>query len=242
VDTTEKEVRSDETQEEKGFDKFELFTAILLGIAAIGAAFAGYQSSLWGGKSSEAYGEAATVATKAAADRSYAVTTISHDQSVDIQAKRLIVEGADAEEDGDSGYAQRAYEVASYLYAVQFSEAAYKSFGLPAENRSDKTKQLNITPDVLKASLVKDLETDYVNEMQAQSKKGFDESDKKFEEGRKANDTGDSYDLDVVIYTIALFFAGIGLVFKTNIRWKFFYVGVVVFVIATIYLVILPKA
>ncbi len=231
-----------EKEEGKGFDKFELFTAILLGFAAIGTAFGGYQSSLWGGKSTEAYGEAATIATKAAAERSHAVTTMSHDQSVDIQAKRLIVEGADALEDGDNGYAQRAFEVASYLYAAQLSDTAYKKFEFPEENRKDKTKNVEIKPEVLLDSLSKELEADYVNEMQAESKKGFEESDKKFDEGRKANDIGDSFDLDVVIYTVALFFAGISLVFKTGIRWKFFYLGVVVFLIATVYLLMLPKA
>lgn len=229
-------------EKEQGFDKFELFTAILLGLAAIGTAVAGYQSSLWGGKSVEAYGEAATIATKAAGDRSHAVTGMAHDQSVDIQAKRLIVEGADAEEDGDQGYAQRAYEVASYLYTVQFSDTAYKNFALPPESRTDKTKQLTLTPDVLKESLEKDLETNYSNEMLAQSKKGFEDADKRFDEGRKANDIGDSFDLNVVIFTVALFFAGIALVFKTKIRWYFFYAGAAVFLIALIYLVKLPWA
>lgn len=232
----------DMTKEESGFDKFELFTAILLGLAAIGTAMAGYQSSLWGGKSTEAYGEASTIATKAAAERSRAVTGMSHDQSVDIQAKRLIVEGADAEEDGDQGYAQRAYEVASYLYAVQFSDNAYKAFGLPEENRTDKAKQLLLSADILKESVEKDLEGDYVNEMLAQSKKGFEDADKRFDEGRKANDIGDSFDLDVVIFTVALFFAGVGLVFKTNIRWYFFYAGTTVFLIALIYLLKLDWA
>ena len=231
-----------EKEDERGFDKFELFTAILLGLAAIGASYAGYQSSLWGGKSTEAYGEASTIATKGAAERSYAVTSISHDQSVDIQAKRLIVEGADAVEDGDAAYAQRAYEVASYLYTVQFSENAYKAFGFPEENRKEKEKQLTLPQDLLNESYDKDLEKGYIDGMLAQSKTSFEESAKRFDEGRKANDIGDSFDLDVVIFSIALFFAGIGLVFKTKVRWFFFYAGVVIFLVGTVYLLVLPKA
>lgn len=232
----------DAVEKEQGFDKFELFTAILLGLAAIGTAIAGYQSSLWGGKSVEAYGESSTIATKAAGERSRAVTTMAHDQSVDIQAKRLIIEGADAVEDGDQGYAQRAYEVASYLYTVQFSDTAYKTLALPMENRTDKTKQLTLSADILNESSEKDLEGDYVKEMLAQSNKGFEDADKRFDEGRKANDIGDSFDLNVVIFTVALFFAGIALVFKTKIRWYFFYAGAGVFLIALVYLIKLPWA
>jgi Flp pilus assembly protein TadB len=226
----------EDVNEDKGFDKFELITAILLGLAAIGAAMAGYQSSLWGGKSTEAYSEASTIATKAAADRSHAVTKIAHDQSVDIQAKRLLVEAVDAEEDGETAYADRAYEVVSYLYTVQLGDTAYKNFKFPAENRTNKEKQLDLPRQALKDSLGIDLEQSYVDEMLATSKKSFEDSDKRFDEGRKANDIGDSFDLDGVIYTVSLFFAGIGLVFKTKIRWYFFIAGALVFLIGTAYL------
>ncbi len=49
----------------------------------------------------------------------------------------------------------------------------------------------------------------------------FADADAKFEEGKKANDNGDKFDLAVVFFTVALFFAGLGLVFKTSIRWGF---------------------
>jgi hypothetical protein len=36
--------------QEKAFDWFELLTALLLGLAAVGAAWAGFQSGQWGGR------------------------------------------------------------------------------------------------------------------------------------------------------------------------------------------------
>lgn len=69
------------------FDSFELAVAILLGLAAIGAAWSSYQSSMWGGKSIEAYGEAATMGTKASTEHDRAEMDIAHDFECDLQAK-----------------------------------------------------------------------------------------------------------------------------------------------------------
>ncbi len=68
----------------------------------------------------------------------------------------------------------------------------------------------------------------------------FADADAKFEEGKTANDNGDKFDLAVVFFTVALFFAGLGLVFKTPIRWGFCAVGVVFFLGSTIYIMSLP--
>lgn len=50
-------------------------------------------------------------------------------------------------------------------------------------------------------------------------------SDKKFAEGRTANENGDQFDLTGVLVTVSLFFAGLGLVFKSDVRWAFFGLG-----------------
>ena len=70
----------------------------------------------------------------------------------------------------------------------------------------------------------------------------FKTADARFAEGRNANEIGDKFSLDQVIYTISLFFGGLGLVFKTRIRWFFFGAGALVFVCATVFLFRIPWA
>src|SRR5882757_9267032 len=95
------------------FDRFELAVAILLGLAAIGAAWSSYQSSLWGGKGLEAFGEAATMSTKASTEHDRAEMDIAHDFECDLQAKERILEALDAANETDKA---RLLHLASYLY------------------------------------------------------------------------------------------------------------------------------
>ena len=222
------------------FDKFELFAAILLGLAAIGAALAGYQSNLWGGKSTEAYGEAATRSTKASTQFNLAVVAIAHDLNVDIEAKKLIGEAIYS---SDPAVQKRALDLASYLYTTQLSDEAYAAMKLPEEYRTgEREKRFEMPDETLSGLFDVDLEDDYYNVMLTGGNKEFADADNRFDEGRKANDTGDTFDLIGVIYTVALFFAGIALIFRTGIRWKILYLGGAVFLAATIYLIVTPWA
>jgi hypothetical protein len=100
----------------------------------------------------------------------------------------------------------------------------------------------DLPDEVLLASLTKELDDVYIDKALAEGTKMFADADKKFEDGKKANDNGDKFDLAVVFYTVALFFAGLGLVFKTNMRWGFFFAGSLLFVVTSIYMVTLPWA
>lgn len=230
----------DQQAAEKGFDKLELLVAILLGLSAIGAAFASYQSNLWGGKSTEAYSEAATLSTRASTEHSYGVMTMAHDFSVEMQAQRSILEGLDATNEVDRN---RAFELASYLYCVQMSEEAYRVLELPMENRNgDREAQRNIPDEVLTATLDRDLDNEYTDTMLADGRRQFTQADAKFSEGRQANDNGDLFDFVGVIFAISLFFGGIALVFKTGIRWYLFFAGAGIFLLALIYMLTLSRA
>ena len=70
----------------------------------------------------------------------------------------------------------------------------------------------------------------------------FAKADARFAEGRVANENGDRFELVGVIYTVGLVFAGLGLVFKTNVRWMMFAFGVVIFVVGTGRMLMLPWA
>ena len=117
-------------------DKFELFAAILLGAAAICTALSSFQGGLWDGKQAEAYGKANTQATAAAAERARATVEMSKDAQIDITAYQLIEQGLN-NESSNPGVANSSFEIASYLYTRQMSDAGYKALGLPPEAKKD---------------------------------------------------------------------------------------------------------
>lgn len=202
----------------RGFINVEVAAAILLGLAAIATAFASFQSSLYGGKSVDSYSRANKIATEAAADRSRAIVEMAHDQSVDTQATRLILEAdqattADAEEDLRS--------FATYLYTSQMSAAGYKALGLPPAAResaddADADEYAALQEELLETAMEMDLASDenYRKEMLAKSQTLFAEADAVLKEAQDANGLGDKFQLAAVIYAISLFFGGIIQVFK----------------------------
>lgn len=227
----------DKNDSNKPFDLFELLTAILLGLAAVGAAVAGHQNNLWGGAQSEYYSEAATLTTKAANLYSEGVADLNLDYSVDLLAKKEILEGL--EEEGD--YRARKFEIASNLYTRYLSNEAYEELDLPKEFHGDSKEknakykeQENIDEETLIDSVESDLGESYVDDMLKEANQEFEKADKIFVSGRQANDYSDQFSLIQVIYTISLFFAGLALVFKTKIRWGFLAAGGLVFAFGSI--------
>jgi Flp pilus assembly protein TadB len=235
------------SENDQGIDKFEFLAAVLLGIAAICTALASLEAALWSGKSVEGYGRANTEATKAATEHGRAMVEMSKDASVDITASRLILEGDDATNPADK---KRSYEIATYLYTKQMSEAGYKALGLPLEARKPVTDDPNTT-QVEKQEALQDkiltqaLETDlvdsenYRNEMLAASMKLAEQSEKTFKEGQEANTSGDKFQFAGVIFAVSLFFVGIALVFRSKTRWTMLYAGGAVLILGVIYMLTL---
>lgn len=228
---------NDNNNSTKPFDLFELLTAILLGFAAIGAALAGHQNNLWGGAQSEYYSEAATLTTKAANLYSESIAEVNLDYSVDLLAKKEILEGL--EEEGDAR--SHKLEIASNLYTRYLSDEAYEELDLPKDlhgedkEKSSKYKeQDSIDEETLIDSVESDLGEGYIDDMLKEANLEFEKADKVFVSGRQANDYSDQFSLIQVVYTISLFFAGVALVFKTKMRWGFLAAGGVVFAFGTI--------
>lgn len=220
------------------FDSFELAVAILMGIAAVGTALAGYQSSLWGGQSQDAYGEAATLSAKASAEQSTAMIAIAHDLSVDMQCKRLLLEAIDTRDPVDQ---DRHFAIASHLYTHQINELAYEHLKLPAEYYMSPGRE-PIPDEALLAALDIDLGEDYLAANMAEAGRQFAAADTTLGKARTANDTGDRFGLVTVIFAVALFFAGICLVLKTRIRWVVMGLSAVVAFAAAVYFFVLPWA
>ncbi len=276
---------ADQEDKKTPFDKFELATALLLGLTAIGAALAGLQGGQWGGRQLEAFSAANSLTTKAATQYTEDTVLINADYAAVAAAKSYILAARDA-----SGQdRERNLDLASYQYIYQMSELGYKSMELPmdyyaededeAEEAPEGGVQAAANPDpgagaetaeavdeeeagdeddpeevaatalerdlpdeLLLASLQQELDEDYIDEALTEGTQMFADADKKFEEGRTANENGDKFDLAVVFYTVALFFAGLGLVFKTSIRWGFFGAGALLSLGTTLFMITLPWA
>ena len=296
-----------QTETSQPFDLFELLTAVLLGLAAIGAALAGLQGGQWGGKQLEAFAESNKMTTKAATDYNEASVAINADYAAVAAAKEHILEARDAT---DPATKKRHFDLASYYCSSQLNEEAYLAMELPKEyyvedapagqpgaatpapaatpaatasapptttnaaapaatnaaapaatpaaaavpaakaeeDDDDDTPSGGpvIERDIPDADLLKmlavELDEEYSNDMLEDANKGFAAAEVRFNEGKVANENGDRFDLIGVFFTVALFFAGVGLVFKTSIRWAFFCIGLLLFVCSSIYMFTLPWA
>jgi len=221
---------SEESERQALVDRFEFFAAILLGAAAICTALSSFQAGLWDGKQAEAYGKANTEATSGAAERAKAIVEMSKDAQIEITAYQLIEEGTNNATSNPS-VANSSFEIATYLYTRQISDAGYKALGLPPEAKKDdgedEEKTEALKGDILDKASEVDLvgnET-YQKEMLAKANELNEQSAKTFAEGNSANETGDKFELANVIFAVSLFFMGIALVFKTEIKWYVLYAG-----------------
>ncbi len=222
------------SEEKEGIvDRFELFAAILLGVAAICTALSSYQSGLWGGIQADSYGRANTEATMAASEQARAVVLMSKDSQVDITAWRLIYEGNDSKNPVDK---ERSFEIATYLYTKQLSDPGYKALGLPPEAKKEivddpetpaEEKQESLKEEILEKALEAELadSSEYRKEMLQAATELSDKSEKTFKAGQDANATGDKFELANVIFAVSLFFLGIALIFRTDIKWWVLYAG-----------------
>lgn len=227
----------------KSFDVFELIVATLLGLGAVGGAWASHQGDLWGGQQQEAYGEASTQATLASAQYNHGVTRLMRDIALDIEAKKLVVEGLYSK---DAATQERLFVIASYIYSQQMSDEGYRVIGLPPKYRTEAGREgeKHIPLDLLAPTLTKELATDktFVAAMLREGNDGFAKSERTFEAGRKANETGDQFGVVGVLFTVALFLAGIALVFKSIMRWGFAMIGFGALVFSAVYLFKVPWA
>lgn len=236
---------SEESEKQAMVDRFEFFAAILLGLAAICTALSSFQAGLWDGKQAEAYGKANTEATAAAAERAKATVEMSKDAQIDITAYQLIEQGLNNANSNPS-VSNSSFEIASYLYTRQMSDAGYKALGLPPEAKKDpgddEEKSEALKGDVLDKASNKDLVGDenYLKEMLAKSDELNTQSQKTFKEGNEANDAGDKFELANVMFAVSMFFMGIALVFRTDIKWKVLIAGGVMLVVPFVYMLTLP--
>jgi hypothetical protein len=236
------EVQDAAEKKEASSQSFELCTAILLGLGAIFSGVTSHQSGLWDGNSLEAYSQASTICTQAADAASLANAIITHDNNVNLQAMQLIWRAQLlAPESQERGF---LLHQASVFYLRQASDEAYDALTLPEEARKTYRESglENIPEEELLMLQRKEFSPDYYAAMYKDSETKYQEAKAKFDEGSHANSAGDYFSLAGVYYSLSLFFAGIGLVFKTRVRWAFFCLGSLIFIGSTIYLTTLEWA
>lgn len=226
------------TTNDDRLDLFELLTAVLLGLAATATALVSHENSLWGGKSVEAYSEAATLTSKASNLDNAAVVDASQDSNVEMEAKKLIREANRAK---NSDEKEEAYNLASYMITSLLSDAGYKAFGLPIEYREgNKVEEYLPEAELNKFFEIEAFDEKYSEDLFSEGEEMFDNADKIFEEGREANNIGDKFSFAAVLYAISLFFAGIGGVLQSKqVRWMVLISGAVIFTGSTLYVLTL---
>lgn len=239
----EADKKDDKDEKEKPFDPFELIVAIILGLGAIGGAWASFQSALWGGNQATAYAEASNImseasaiVTEAATQSNDATMTANRDADIDLQVKRLLYEVHDST---DEATLKKARELAKWLYSEQLSEEGRKFIGLAGKDDVE-----DITDAELAAAIERPMGEKYFDSLYAPSLAEYERAEqrqidakRKFLEGQQANYNGDLLEFTGVLYTLVMFLAGLALVFKTRARWGFGVLSIIALVGSTIYLV-----
>ena len=212
----------------RAFEWFELTIALLLGCGAVGASVAGYQSGLWNGKSAESFAKASSMTTLAAADEHKAVMVSLHDEEIDLEAKKLLVE---AETESDEHKRQTFLRVASGLYLHHLSKAAYKDLGLPTV-----APQSVLSAEALAKAGKTDLSDTYMHRVFSAAEADRKKADEDFAIGSHASTAGDHFALAEVLFAVSLFISGTAMVFKTRLKWWFASMGLVALLTAFGYL------
>ncbi|MBP7864361.1 MAG: hypothetical protein KA419_00315 [Acidobacteria bacterium] len=223
----------------KPFETFELVVAVLLGLGAVGASVASYQNGKWNSASSLAYGEANARTSNAAAVFNFAVTLMSSDNAMDVQARQLLLSAAAA---SDPLARLRDLNLINYLYKNRMSDAGQEALGVPAEYRpvNGKPQPPDMPLELIQRIQQRDLDQKYIEQMLGPANQAFGEAKKKFDEGRTAGDQGDEFSQVSLFYAVSLFITGVAMVLKSGIRWAFVSIGLVVFGYATFRLLTAP--
>jgi len=213
---------------------FEIVVATLLGLGALGGAWAGYQANQWGSSAIENFGKSSTTATRGAALYNQGVATANRDANLDIHGKELTLQAMVAKAGLDPKNPDPLAElavtrdttIAKYLYIRQMSDVGYAALGYPAEfNVADDDKANQMPDEALEKGLEAELDDTYMKQVLAAGEAKFAEADKIFAEGSAFSARSTAFGIVGMMFTVTLFLAGIALVLKSNVKWVFSFIG-----------------
>lgn len=214
--------------------RFELFEAILLSIAAVLAAWTGFQAAKWGGVQANSYSQAG--ASRVESTR--ASTLAGQEQTVDVLTFTQWLQAADAEglldETAEPAalYVPDRAAVSGFLYErfrPEFLVAVEAWIATePRLNRDAPT-----TPFVM---------PEYQLAAAAEAERLEARAESQAANARQANQRSDNYVLMTIIFATVLFFAGISSKMDTaRARSLLLGVGTVLLVVAFVVVVSFPK-
>ena len=202
--------------------RYELAAALLLGIAAVLVAFAGYQSALWGGKQDTAFAESVTMTNKAADLRQSANTDRATDEGLFVD---LVLRWVDSpEEDLDVFLDQGLGGFILGNMTVE-GETAARTWLLSDEDFGPYP-----------------FDEDYWESFYTDSEWAEELAEVEFTAAIDANKNSDRNELAGTLLTTVMFLAGISVVIKTDrIRLALLVIAAVVLIGSTVYLATLER-
>lgn len=252
------ETNSNAGLKEKILSHIDVIAATILGLATMAAAFAAYQSALWGGNCLTAYNQA--VIRFGDANREYLNGALGTSFDTMIYLESLREDGR-TKEDVDKMMTKDLFRAITWsdtsydkkregMTAAQITEiegqieakwAEFEETETPAQEEKILSEIMELEK---KVSYLPFLESDsYKQGKRSTGDNMTREAQAKMEEGIKANMTGDAFTLMTVYFTIALFFAGMASVLKEDkIRLAFLGGSTIVFVLALLRMLFLPFA
>lgn len=222
------QINAAELRTEKRETLLEIVTAIVLGIATIGAAFAAYQASLYSGSSLDHYSMSLVKTANANAQTLEASQSFIYDMITWLEYESRTISaskgaGIQAKVDG---------EVAKVI-EKDFLEDRMKAAIAWAKEESKKSA-IRLHPT--------DSE-DYAMELLGGAVDTETEQVAEIEKARKDNSTGDKFTLSTVLFTIVLFFTGIAAVMRRlGIRTVLISIATLFLAFAVVHLLSLPLA
>jgi hypothetical protein len=231
------EAAEDRYEESQRLDKrFELFEAIVLSLAAVLAAWAGFQSSRWSGLQDEAYNRASEARVEAAqaSDRS------GQEQVADLVTFTEWLAAAEREGLLDDGVAADAdgYEPDPDLLSGFLYERFRPEFKVAVDAWVATSPGTN--PDAPHTPFAMD---EYVLQSDLDERAHEATAERAADEARVANDRSDDYVLMTILFATVLFFAGISSKMDTlKARVLLLGVGGLILVVSGVIVLSLPKA
>lgn len=206
----------------------EIFAAVLLGLATVGAAYGAFQASLYDGNSLDKYSEGISKVAEASGSQLQAAQEYTLDMVTWMEWQSRMI-SAD-KEDGDQAKVDN--EIAESI-ENQFMEDRLTEALIWAAEEHKRTKEY-VHPTESPA---------YQEALLQESFDIYEASQEAMEVARKSNGMGDQFTLTTVLYTIVLFFTGIATVFKHDkVKLTLLAMSTLLFLATTVRLFMLPMA
>lgn len=200
-------------------DKYEIYTAILIGVATFLGALSAYFSVLWSGQSQESYIQAVKLQGEANTYYLENLNSLTQLQMDGFQDEMFYAEWKDNVEKGDPD--------AAYYFSL-LSEGYQKDLQENPENSSNWEKEFGEKLTVLEQQF---------SEVEAMT----DSAESYMKKGQEENNYGDDFTFATVLLTIVLFFGGLAaLKTKDKVRVIYMVFAGVILLISVIRIVTVP--